>query len=127
MSGIYYYNQSTPYDIFNYNMTIAVDGAYDYNFTVATNLSIFNDYGLWFYNQSSPYDAFNYNMSDGTGATDYTNIAMTNQTNTFSLNQTLSDELILSQDKSIYMGAGRQYYNGSCMITVGSSATFEVC
>jgi len=37
------YNQSSPYDTFNYNMT--VDGNYDYN-------------------MSTPYDDYNYNMTD---------------------------------------------------------------
>jgi len=56
-----------------------------------------------------------------------TNVAFKNETNTFTLNQTLSDELILSQDKNIYMGVGKQYYNGSCVIIKGSTSTLEIC
>ncbi len=36
--------------------------------------------------------------------------------NTFTSNQTLSDELILGTNKNIYIGSGRIYYNGSDVI-----------
>ena len=59
----FYYNQSTPYDNFNYNMTVA-----EYNYTTPamdyTDAQILLN-STFFYNQSSPYDGFNYNMSDG--------------------------------------------------------------
>ncbi len=42
-------------------------------------------------------------------------------------NLTLSDELIISQDKNLYMGSGKQYFNGTCLILEGSASTLEVC
>ncbi|MBU0463442.1 MAG: hypothetical protein KKE12_07505, partial [Proteobacteria bacterium] len=57
----------------------------------------------------------------------YTNIAMTNITETFTKNVTFSDEIILSANKNIYLGSNRAYSNTTCYIIKGSSATFEVC
>jgi len=62
-----------------------------------------------------------------TSGDDLTNVAFVNNTNTFALNQTFNEDIILSQDQNMYMGAGRQYYNGSCMIIRGLSSTMEIC
>ncbi len=60
------YNQSSPYDVFNYNMSDGNDGATNDGITLhINNITSF----LYNYNQSSPYDIFNYNMSDGSGNT----------------------------------------------------------
>jgi len=48
------------FETFNYNMTIAVDGNFDYNMSDGSYNST---YETWSYNQSTPYDDFNYNMS----------------------------------------------------------------
>lgn len=101
-----------------------------YNFSVLGNITanyFFGD-GSQLTNIAGSNLSWNQTLAD----TLYANIALTNvawinQTNTFTKNQTLSDELILSQDKSIYFGAGNQYYNGTCMIIKGVSATMEIC
>jgi len=79
------YNQSSPYDAFNYNCTLGTFDIYNetwsstYNATYDANLDtnesevigqmnaswLSTSNETWDYNQSEPYDAFNYNMTDG--------------------------------------------------------------
>jgi len=84
-ASIWHYNQSTPYDNFNYNMTGSGDA---YNYTIPAmdyadaqillNTSWFTQtfnttYDAFLsYNQSTPYDNFNYNMTVAGDAYNYT-------------------------------------------------------
>ena len=66
-------------------------------------------------------------MVDERGDTDIAGDLTVDKDTFITGNLTLSDELILSQDKSIYFGASNMYYNGTCMIIKGASATMEIC
>ena len=113
------YNMSTPYDDFNYNMSDGgADGSYNltysnWNKTYADtlyslikwsyNMTLDSDFD---YNMSTPYDDFNYNMSDGYAPMDYTNIAMTNQTNHFVPNQNMTNNNITGVQCIVFQSGG---------------------
>jgi len=101
-----------------------------YNFSVLGNISAdyFRGDGSLLTNIAGGNLSWNQTLADSLYADiSLTNVAWINQTNTFAKNITLSDELILSQNKRIYFGAGKAYYNGTCFIIEGSSATMEIC
>lgn len=62
---------------------------------------------------------------------DYTNIAMTNDTTTFTENVTFSRDILQGDEDIRYMGDGGdvvEYFNGSCFIRkVSGGSTFEQC
>lgn len=109
-------------NIWGYNETVATYNLYNaswsstYNVTYAGSL-----------NNASYLSTYNSTYDAKVSFPGWTNVAWINQTNTFALNLTLSDELIMSDNKNIYMGSNRIYSNITCIIIKGSSATLEIC
>jgi len=80
-----------------------------------------NTDNIVFYNTSLLNDSYLRVGQNITFPDDLTNVAFTNATETF------DEGITIPQDKYINYGKGNQTYNGSCMITKGSTSTFYIC
>ena len=96
----YNYNQSSPYDTYNYNMS-----------------------GIYYYNQSDG----SYNSTYESYVQNYSDMAMQNQSNDYAGIQTFNNTLNITGSNKTYQGGGNSYWNGTCLIISGLNSAIELC
>jgi hypothetical protein len=110
-TNVLFVNETTLNDSYALNSSLSVYDTYAYNQTTpaiayADSISGSNTYNatydLYAYNQTAPAISFTTSQGYLTSAVpDYVNIAMTNQTNTFTPNQTFSDSAFVTNSLGV--------------------------